>query len=508
MSWSRYLPEADGCVKRGVVVRRSAVLVGSPSGRVFGSGMAFVSYSYVYFLLGAVLLRWSAPRRAVPAVLLAAGTFFLWTFGSLGLALLLGAATIAFGTGLGMARRPNLRRPLVVGAVVLLVGNLGLFKYADFLVRELRALGALAGLPGLLPLPGLAPPVAISFFTFQLVAYVVDVSRGAWPAERDFVRFLAYATFFPNVVSGPIVRPAELLPQLARPASFDAERFSTSVFLFLGGAFKKVVLADSLAPAVGRVFDGAGPLTAPAAWIGALAFAAQLYCDFSGYTDMARGAAGMLGFELPPNFRLPYLSTSIAEFWRRWHISLSFWLRDYVYIPLGGSRRGRFRTYLNLLGTMALAGLWHGAAWTMVVWGLLHGALLALHRAFRDLVARRAGLARVRASRPWNVGGAVLTLLCVSLAWVFFRAPSLRAAGRVLRAMFTGPLAVDGLAEFRPALVALAVVAAGHAVVVGDAPMRAYRALSPALRGLLWAALILALFWFAAPPAAFYYAMF
>jgi len=470
--------------------------------------MAFTSYSYLYFLLLVVLVRWSAPRRAVPAVLLAAGTFFLWTFGSLGLVLLFGAATLAFGAGRGMARRPDLRRPLLVAAVVLLVGNLALFKYADFLVRELRALGALAGLPGLLPLPGLAAPVAISFFTFQLVAYVVEVSRGAWPAERDFLRFLAYAAFFPNVVSGPIVRPAELLPQLACPAGFDAERFSASVFLFLGGAFKKVVLADALAPAVGGVFDGAGTLAAPAAWVGALAFTAQLYCDFSGYTDMARGAAGMLGFELPPNFRLPYLSTSIAEFWRRWHISLSFWLRDYVYIPLGGSRRGRPRTYLNLLATMAIAGLWHGAAWTMVVWGLLHGALLALHRAFRDLVANRAGLARLRASRPWKVGGAVLTLCCVNLAWVFFRAPSLRAAGRVLRAMFAGPFAVAGLAEFRTALVVLAVVAAGHALVAGDAPMRAYRALSPALRGLLWAALILALFWFAAPPAAFYYAMF
>ncbi|MBN1773402.1 MAG: MBOAT family protein [Deltaproteobacteria bacterium] len=470
--------------------------------------MVFTSYSYLYFLLLVIVLRWSAPRRAVPAVLLAAGAFFLWTFGWLGTALLGGAATAAFAAGRWLDRRPDLRRPLLVAAVVLLVGNLALFKYADFLVRQLLAVGSWAGLPNLLPLPGLVAPVAISFFTFQLVAYVVDVARGRFPAERDFVRFLAYATFFPSVVSGPIVRPAELLPQLARPPRFDAERFSEGVFVFLGGAFKKLVLADALAPAVQAVFDGTGPLTASAAWIGSFAFTAQLYCDFSGYTDLARGAAGMLGFELPPNFRLPYLAASIADFWRRWHISLSFWLRDYLYIPLGGSRRGRLRTYLNLLATMALAGLWHGAAWTMVVWGLLHGALLVLHRAFRDAAAGHAGLDRVRASRPWKVGGVLLTLLCVNLAWVFFRAGSLPAAGRVLRAMFAGSASTAGLAGFRTALILLALIAVGHALVARDAPLRAYRALSPALRGLVWAVLIVALFWFAAAPAGFLYVMF
>ena len=470
--------------------------------------MAFTSYSYLYFLLLVVALRWSAPRRAVPAVLLAAGAFFLWTFGCLGLALLAGAATLAFGAGLCLARRPDRRRPLLVATVALLLGNLALFKYADFLLRQLLALGSLAGLPNLLPLPGLVAPVAISFFTFQLVAYVVDVARGTHPVERSFVRFLAYAAFFPSVVSGPIVRPAQLLPQLERPASFDAERFSVGVFVFLGGAFKKLVLADALAPAVSAAFDGTGTLTAPAAWIGAFAFTAQLYCDFSGYTDLARGAAGMLGFELPPNFRLPYLATSIADFWRRWHISLSFWLRDYLYIPLGGSRRGRLRTYLNLLATMALAGLWHGAAWTMVVWGLIHGALLVLHRMFRDLTQGMTRVARVRASWAWKLAGALLTLLCVNLAWVFFRAASLPAAGRLLRAMFAGPASAAGLAGFRTTLILLGTVAVGHALAAGDAPLRAYRALSPALRGLVWAALVLALFWFAAAPAGFLYVMF
>lgn len=470
--------------------------------------MAFTSYSYLYFLLLVVLLRWSAPRRAVPAVLLAAGAFFLWTFGWLGTVLLLGAASLAYGAGRRIHRHPDRARPVVVAAVVLLAGNLALFKYADFLVRQLLALGSLAGWPNLLPLPGLVAPVAISFFTFQLIAYVVDVARGTYPAEREFVRFLAYATFFPSVVAGPIVRPAELLPQLAQSGRFDAERFSVGVFVFLGGAFKKLVLADALAPTVQAVFDGTGTLAAPAAWLGAFAFTAQLYCDFSGYTDMARGAAGMLGFELPPNFRLPYLATSIADFWRRWHISLSFWLRDYLYVPLGGSRRGRLRTYLNLLVTMAVAGLWHGAAWTMVVWGLLHGVLLVVHRAFRDLAAGRRRLERLRATRGWQIAAALLTLACVNLAWVFFRAASLPAAGRVLRAMFAGPAAAPGLTGFRSALILLGAIAAGHALVAGDAPLRAYRALSPALRGLVWALLILALFWFAAAPATFIYAMF
>jgi alginate O-acetyltransferase complex protein AlgI len=470
--------------------------------------MAFTSYSYLYFLLLVVAVRWALPRRAVPAVLLAAGTFFLWTFGWLATGLLLGAALVTYSLGLAMDRRPAWRRRLLVLLVLLLVGQLALFKYADFLVRQLSALGALAGHPHLLPQPGLVAPVAISFFTFQLLAYGIEVARGRFVAERDLLRFLGYVTFFPNVISGPIVRPAELLPQLAGQRPFDAERFSTGVFLFLGGAFKKLVLADALAPTVSAVFDGTGPLTASAAWLGSLAFTAQLYCDFSGYTDMARGSANLLGFDLPLNFRLPYLSTSIAEFWRRWHMSLSFWLRDYVYIPLGGSRRGKLRTYRNLLLTMAVAGLWHGASWTMVVWGLLHGAMLAVHRAFRDLVDGRAGLDRARNTVWWRIPSALLTLLAVNLAWVFFRSSSLAAAWRVVRAMFHGRRGAAQLGDFRAALILLGVVAVGHALVANDGPLRAYRSLTPALRGLVWAALLLACYGFAAAPAKFFYTMF
>lgn len=470
--------------------------------------MTFTSYGYLYFLLLAVLLRWSAPRGAVPAVVLGTGLFFLWTFGWLAVVVLLVSAGATYVAGLAMERFPGRRRLILAVLVTLLVGSLAFFKYADFLLRQIVLLGGAPERQNLLPLPGILAPVAISYFTFQMIAYGVDACRGTHPVERSAVRFFGYLVFFPNVVSGPIVRPGDVLPQIASPRRFDPEGFSFAVFLFIGGAFKKLVLADALGPGVARVFDDPAAAGTISAWVASLAYTAQIYCDFSGYTDMARGSAGMLGIDLPVNFHLPYLSESIADFWRRWHMSLSYWLRDYLYIPLGGSRRGRLRTYRNLMLTMLLAGLWHGSSWTMIVWGGLHGALLAVHRAWRDLVGGVAGITRVRDSGPYRVLGAFLTLACVNVAWVFFRAPTIGAAWKVIRRMFAGVGGWDLLEELRSAPIVLAAVAVGHALCAGRSVELAYRGASPAVRGLIWAALIVACFWFAAAPGPFIYVRF
>jgi len=276
----------------------------------------------------------------------------------------------------------KLRRKLLLG--VSLVTNLGVlffFKYFDFFRESLRLLFAQFGLePGWTTLQFILP-VGISFYTFQTLSYTIDVYRGHCAPTRSLVQFLAYVAFFPQLIAGPIERAGHLLPQMARTLVITLPMVESGLWLFLWGLFKKVVLADSLAHLVDPVFSGVEP-EASQTLVATAAFALQIYCDFSGYTDMARGLARTLGFDLRLNFRLPYFATSVQDFWRRWHISLSTWLRDYLYVPLGGNRLGGGRTYLNLLIVMLLGGLWHGAAWNFVAWGLWQALGLIVNRAW------------------------------------------------------------------------------------------------------------------------------
>jgi D-alanyl-lipoteichoic acid acyltransferase DltB (MBOAT superfamily) len=311
---------------------------------------------------------------------------------------------------------PTRRRALVATSVTLNLGVLGIFKYFNFFRESLESLINTLGGNSAWKGWEVVLPVGISFYTFQSMSYVIDVYRRQMPASRDFLQFIAYVSFFPQLVAGPIERGTHMLPQFARTARITAADLEAGLWLVLWGMFKKVVLADNLAPLVELVYRHpvqSGPMVA----LGTVAFALQIYCDFSGYSDIARGVARWLGFHLMLNFNLPYAATSVRDFWSRWHISLSTWLRDYLYVPLGGNRRGPGRTYLNLGITLLLGGLWHGASLTFLLWGLWHGlGLIANHWWARH--------------RPWPRplpawAGWLLTGLFVLYSWLLFRAQSL-----------------------------------------------------------------------------------
>lgn len=324
---------------------------------------------------------------------------------------------VDYGTGLGFNRFTSEtgRKSLLSLSIVSNLSVLFVFKYFDFFKESLEGLLASAGWNTHWRELRLILPVGISFYTFQSLSYVVDVYRGQLRPTANFVQFLAYVSFFPQLVAGPIERATNLLGQFARTLRITAADLEQGVWLILWGLFKKVVLADNLAPLVELVFDHSVPV-APMIMLGAGAFALQIFCDFSGYTDIARGLAKILGFELMANFNLPYFATSVREFWRRWHISLSTWFRDYVYVPLGGNRGRPERTYLNVMATMLLAGLWHGAALNFVLWGLWHGAGLAVNRWWAE---RRRSTLSLPAWLAWS-----MTVLFVLYGWILFRAPS------------------------------------------------------------------------------------
>lgn len=331
------------------------------------------------------------------------------------------------------ANSRNVRKAWMVFALAASLGALGFFKYYNFFVHSLNALmdrwgWSMGSLRIILP-------VGISFFTFQTLSYTVDVYRGDLKNCRSLQDFALYVAFFPQLVAGPIVRASEFLPQLETPRKICRKQIYEGGRIFIFGFFKKVFLADRLAQFVDVIFSHAGAFDGLSVWLGVLAYAVQIYCDFSGYSDMAIGLARILGYEFSVNFNLPYISKSIQEFWHRWHISLSTWLRDYLYIPLGGNRRGRARTYVNLLVTMILGGLWHGASWTFVFWGGLHGVALAVNRRWIEWRGQRMESGSGAVFRAW--AGRLATLLVVLIGWVFFRSGTFAQASLILGKMFT-----------------------------------------------------------------------
>ena len=346
------------------------------------------------------------------------------------LALLIATSALDFSIGLALdrTRSDRTRKLLLTASIVANLGVLGFFKYWDFLIESANALLSAAGISVQARTLGLVLPVGISFYTFQSMSYTIDVYRRELPATRNLRTFLAYVSFFPQLVAGPIERARHLLPQFDRPLTITLPMIEEGIWLILWGMFKKVVLADNLAPLADLVFGGS-QFNAPSVLLGTLAFGLQIYCDFSGYSDIARGTARVLGFDIMRNFNHPYAATSLRDFWSRWHISLSTWLRDYLYIPLGGNRLGPLRTHFNLIVTMLLGGLWHGAAWNFVLWGLWHGAGLAL---------TRSPLTRFRCPRPL---GWLATLLFVFYGWLLFRATSFAQITTMTAALgnFTAP---------------------------------------------------------------------
>ena len=334
------------------------------------------------------------------------------------------------------------KKSLLTFGVIANVALLGYFKYADFLIENINLTTN-----GHIPLLHLALPLAISFFTFQQIAYLVDSYRGE-TKEYDFLNYANFVTFFPQLIAGPIVHHAEMMPQFAKTKNKvkNYNNIALGLFIFSIGLFKKVVIADSFAVWATAGFDTAATLSFFEAWATSLSYTFQLYFDFSGYTDMAIGAALLFNIKLPINFNSPYKAISIQDFWRRWHITLSRFLRDYVYIPLGGNRKSNFRTYTNLMGTFIIGGIWHGAGWTFVFWGFLHGLALVIQRAWNQL-----------GFKLWTWLAWLITFNFVNIAWVFFRAEEWDDAIKVLNGMFGGfgiilPKEIESYISFIPSL--------------------------------------------------------
>ncbi len=328
--------------------------------------------------------------------------------------------------------RQTRRRAWLVVSMVVNLGLLGYFKYGGFLLENWQALMSTIGVTWTAPGWSIVLPVGISFYTFQTMAYSLDVYlRRAKPAD-SLLDFALFVTFFPQLVAGPIVRPTQLIPQFQKPVRASRDQLLWGLGLVTLGLFQKIVLADgALAPAADAVFGAEAAVPFSDAWLGTLAFAGQIFSDFAGYSTAAIGIALCLGFSLPDNFRFPYAAIGFSDFWRRWHISLSTWLRDYLYIPLGGNRKGWHRTQINLMVTMLLGGLWHGAAWTFVVWGGLHGLYLGVER----FISGRWGHVKVASTAGFRFFLALLTYFLVNITWVFFRAQDFGQAWTMTRTM-------------------------------------------------------------------------
>jgi alginate O-acetyltransferase complex protein AlgI len=387
--------------------------------------MSFASPLFLWYfmptVLAAVLI---APRGWRNGVVATASLAFYAVAAGPTTLLLLGCMVVNYLLGPALEPddwdlEPQRRRRWLCGVVAFNVAVLVVWKYAGFASAQAAGLASFTGLD--LPVVELVLPIGISFYTFHHISYVVDVYRGERRALRDPLSFAAYIMMFPQLVAGPIVRFREIADQLGPPRSHRLDDIAAGFPRFALGLTKKVVIADSLAPVVDACFNTpADQMTTSIAWLGAIGYTLQLYYDFSGYSDMAIGLGRMLGFTLPENFARPYSATSITEFWRRWHMSLSRWFRDYVYIPLGGNRHGGRATYRNLWIVFALAGLWHGANWTFLIWGLYHGTVL--------VIERRRGWGAAAAEPGQWLAHRALTLLIVVFGWVLFRSPNLGTA--------------------------------------------------------------------------------
>ncbi len=414
--------------------------------------MLFTTFTFLGFLVVVLVLFYVLPERWRRYLLLAASLVFYMAWRAKFVVLILGLITVDYFAALWISRREGASRRLaLVVSLAANIGMLGWFKYANFARETWNQLVH----PGLAFGPlDIILPLGISFHTFQSISYVIDVYRGEQTVVTSYIDYALFVSFFPQLVAGPIVRAREFFHDFYHWKAPTGAEWQQGVATILTGFVKKLVFADQFALVADSYFGNPAALPGLApAWTGTIAFALQIFFDFSGYTDIAIGVALLFGFHFPENFRRPYLSASITEFWRRWHMTLSRWLRDYIYIPLGGNRKGEVRTYMNLMGTMLLGGLWHGASWNFVIWGGYHGALLAVERMIWGREAR-TGWLRIPLS--------VITFLLVSVGWVFFRARTFATATFVLGQMLspTSGHSLLGIWQWRLAIFSLIVALA------------------------------------------------
>ncbi len=427
--------------------------------------MLFNSALYGIFLLATFTAFWLVARRrlvrTLMLVLVSYGFYFYGTWdvateqgvplGAVGWSVLcLGVIFVGssldfwIGRALGKTDNPRLRKALLLTSIFYYLGVLSIFKYFNFAVDSFASLFGALGLSVRTPHLRLVLPFGISFFTFETMSYTIDVYRREFSPAKRYLDYLLFVCFFPHLVAGPIVRPREMLPQFASDPPFDPDMQARGLWLIAVGLAKKIAIGDYLAlNLVGRVFDNPERFSSVEIVAAVYAYAVQIYADFSGYTDVAIGSALLFGYRLPENFNAPYSAVNLQDFWRRWHISLSTWLRDYLYIPLGGSRHGPWRTYRNLAITMLLGGLWHGASFNFVIWGALHGVGLAATRMWQ----RARGEAEGGGGLAGRALSTLLTFQFVCLAWIFFRAPTLGHATLMIARIGRGTLGTANLAR-------------------------------------------------------------
>ncbi|MFL6583466.1 MAG: MBOAT family O-acyltransferase [Chthoniobacterales bacterium] len=442
--------------------------------------MLFVEFRFFWFFLAVFAVYWTLRenRRRKIWLLVVSYVFYAawnWKF----VFLLIASSLLDYFVGLRLARseNPRVRRAWLIVSLTANLGTIAFFKYSNFFIESAATLLAWLGLPASLHTLNIIIPVGVSFYTFHSMSYTIDVYRGRMRAVTSMLDVCCFIGFFPQMVAGPIVRAVLFLPQLQAARKFENIDVRGALVLFMGGFIKKACVADAVAPFCDKYFAAPEHFTATSAWVAVLFYAIQIYCDFSGYTDMAIASARLLGYELTINFNFPYFARDIGDFWHRWHISLSTWLRDYLYIPLGGNRGSRWFAYRNIMITMLLGGLWHGGAWTFVIWGGLHGIALVLHREWQRIsgtqrslpaaaVAKEGGL-RSSAATNGRLGEASVPLLSwaitvywVCVAWIFFRAGTLPRALTALQSfvLFRSPGPEDFGASLLLVAVALGLV--------------------------------------------------
>ncbi len=492
---------------------------------VFNS-LTFVAFFIVMLILHNLPFSWKVKKIN----LLLASYIFYAAWNPPFILLLWLSTVIDFFVGRALYTQENKHKRKVL-LVLSLIGNLGMlcfFKYGGFLLENFTQLVNLFGMDFHPAKPNIILPAGISFYTFTTLCYTVDMYKRKSEPVKKLLDFSLFVTFFPHLVAGPIVRPPQLVPQFETARSATRQQLLQGLLLLSLGLFMKVVLADSmLASPADTVFNAHGPLNTLDAWMGVLAFSGQIFFDFAGYSTCAIGVASCLGFVLPDNFLYPYAAIGFSDFWRRWHITLSAWLRDYLYIPLGGNRNGRFRTYFNLMITMLLGGLWHGANWTFVVWGALHGFYLWMEKIVQHFsTLKQAAMTSVSSAEIGVLGVlpgelktktvrnfllAMVTFFFINVTWVFFRAPDFHSAWQMLTAMFThipnGQVLLSTLSIIKVSVIVILLVAF-HWMMRNTRVLTVAAKMPWWLLGLIWAVLILLLVWSQESSSSFIYFQF
>lgn len=457
--------------------------------------MLFCTQLFLAFFVVVFALYWALPWPRARVWLLLGASFYFYASWSQWLAIVVCVSSLfdfLLARGMDVTAVAWRRRLLLISSLVMNLGLLVYFKYANFFLRSLEEALTSAGATASLPVLRVILPIGISFYTFEAINYTVDVYRRRMSAERNLVNFMLFILFFPHLIAGPIVRARDFLPQVRRRKRWDWLRLHQGGQYILLGLFKKMAIADHMARFADPVFTDPSAYATGTIWLAVLAFAFQIYCDFSGYSDLAIGTAHLLGYRLAQNFNIPYLATNISDFWRRWHMSLSSWIRDYLFIPLGGNRGSAWQVNFNLLITMTLCGLWHGASWLFVLWGTVHGVMLIVHRQFREFCKVRPRFeTQLQAPLGTSLRVAV-TFLCVLGGWVLFRAANLNLATTMFERMFTPCDGLGGPIPTSCVWQATVLLLAGHLLALHGGWRSIFERLPAPVRGLSYSGMLIA----------------